>query len=123
MASYTTNLNLEMPTVNEKYDVLKQNTNWQKVDEFAGNVNEQVANIDSTTIITNLDNIPVNSQGFIRLDSSISPYGLTGNIAYQCFGQTANNMTIIAVRLSTGAMYINVRYSGTWGGWKTVNLT
>ena len=38
MASYTTNLNLEMPTVNEKYDVLKQNQNWQKVDDFAGSV-------------------------------------------------------------------------------------
>ena len=46
MASYTTNLNLEMPTVNEKYDVLKQNANWQKVDDYAGTVNEQIATLN-----------------------------------------------------------------------------
>ena len=48
MASYTTNLNLEMPTVNEKYDVLKQNANWQKVDDYAGTVNEQIATLNTT---------------------------------------------------------------------------
>ena len=43
MASYTTNLNLEMPTVDEKYDVLKVNQNWQKIDDGYGTLNNQMA--------------------------------------------------------------------------------
>lgn len=52
MASYTTNLDLEMPTVNEKYDVLKQNQNWQKVDDFAGSVSEQIAKQNIASLFT-----------------------------------------------------------------------
>lgn len=42
MASYTPNLNLEMPTVDEKYDVLKQNANLQKIDTGYGTLNDNL---------------------------------------------------------------------------------
>ena len=43
MASYTTNLNLELPTVNERYDILKVNSNMEKIDDGYGVLNDQMA--------------------------------------------------------------------------------
>ena len=71
MASYTTNLNLEMPTVNEKYDVLKQNANWQKVDDYAGTVNEHIANINKVTTVSGL--VSDSTTGKIEISTSAVP--------------------------------------------------
>ena len=48
MASYTTNLNLELPTVNERYDILKVNSNMEKIDDGYGVLNDQIANLITT---------------------------------------------------------------------------
>ena len=43
MASYTSFLNLEKPTTSERLDVLKINSNWDKIDAGVSALNSQMA--------------------------------------------------------------------------------
>lgn len=45
MASYTSFLNLEKPTTSERLDVLKINSNWDKIDAGISALNSQKANV------------------------------------------------------------------------------
>ena len=42
MASYTSFLNLEKPTTSERLDVLKINSNWDKIDEGVSSLNSNL---------------------------------------------------------------------------------
>ena len=44
MATYTSFLNLEKPTTSERLDVLKINSNWDKIDEGVSSLNSKIAN-------------------------------------------------------------------------------
>ena len=44
MATYTTFLNLEKPSTSERLDVLKINSNWDKIDAGVSALNSQLAN-------------------------------------------------------------------------------
>lgn len=43
MATYTSFLNLEKPTTSERLDVLKINSNWDKIDEGVSSLNSKIA--------------------------------------------------------------------------------
>ena len=52
MATYTSFLNLEKPTTSERLDVLKINSNWDKIDEGVSSLNSNIGNkLDSPTDI------------------------------------------------------------------------
>ena len=44
MATYTSFLNLEKPTTSERLDVLKINSNWDKIDEGVSSLNSKMTN-------------------------------------------------------------------------------
>ena len=50
MATYTTFLNLEKPSTSERLDVLKINSNWDKIDAGVSALNSQKVNITLVTI-------------------------------------------------------------------------
>lgn len=50
MASYTPFLNLEKPTTSERLDVLKINSNWDKIDEGVSSLNSKLTRIYKKTI-------------------------------------------------------------------------
>ena len=52
MASYTAFLNLEKPTTSERLDVLKINSNWDKIDAGVSALNSQIAGYGSSKIYT-----------------------------------------------------------------------
>ena len=59
-------------------------------------LNNKIANVDGTTVITNLDNVPVNSKGRILLDSSISPISnATFYANYICVGSSSYRTIIV----------------------------
>ena len=50
MATYTPFLNLEKPTTSERLDVLKINSNWDKIDEGVSSLNSNIANLPDVEI-------------------------------------------------------------------------
>ena len=50
MATYTSFLNLEKPTTSERLDVLKINSNWDKIDEGVSSLNSKLTQISKITI-------------------------------------------------------------------------
>ena len=52
MATYTSFLNLEKPTTSERLDVLKINSNWDKIDAGVSSLNSQLLNDDLTNTVT-----------------------------------------------------------------------
>ena len=104
-----------------------ENTNW--VAETAGGLNslssnisslsEQIGHINTTTTITNLSNIQVNSQGRIRLDSTVSPTGVSANFNYQCYG-TSDVTTLVVAEIDNNRTWTNTYYQ-RWRGWTSLN--
>lgn len=78
--------------------------------------------IDTTTVINNLDNIPLNAQGRITLGASVSPTGNQATFDFHCFGNSAyRGLTIINTYSNT--MFFNSRHnSSTWKGWEQLAL-
>ena len=110
MASYTTNLNLKKPAVNEMYNVLDWNDNSDKIDTAVGNLNNQIT-----------DRIKC-----IRMDVELDAQGTWGawnyNIGYtnyqllKAFVFTWNNVTVIGANNS----YWNIKVDGLAS--QTVNV-
>ena len=97
MASYTTNLNLEMPTVDEKYDVLKVNQNWQKIDDGYGTLNNQIATLIKSKTYTGTTNTngliyPNNIPSGAYLLDAYTDYGTTALLRFGTGGFRAYNM-------------------------------
>lgn len=127
MASYTSYLNLEMPTVNEKYDVLKQNQNWQKVDDGCSALNSNMENISSIVKKTGTKEIILEAIGYqynasTVLVSLMLPFN-TNNNSYtvtldtvSIIGQGAISLSDITID-SKGYTYIrlSIAKSGTVG--------
>ena len=51
MATETTNLKLHKPATSEKYDVLKQNQNWDKIDNAFGTLNNKINAVGYETLL------------------------------------------------------------------------
>lgn len=57
MATYTTFLNLEKPSTSERLDVLKINSNWDKIDAGVSALNSQLIEYTTMTSGTNLNSL------------------------------------------------------------------
>ena len=79
MASYTTNLNLVKPTINDPFNVEDANSNMQKVDDAYG----KVAILTGTSAPTTST---VGAVGQFYIDTA-------GSILYQCFAVSGNTYT------------------------------
>jgi len=83
-------------------------------------VSGKIAHIDTSTSITNLSNIPLNSQGRISIGSSISPSpGNSLTVNYSCLGTDANR-TLTVIHSQSGTTWINTYYDSAWLGWTQV---
>ena len=128
MASYTSYLNLEMPTVNEKYDVLKQNQNWQKVDDGCSALNSNLAKVVKIDNIYNMNSY----QNADDLISTISNAGIGIYIASCAGGNKLPDLPITQAGtyiVIPNTFYIKIIFLGTNGamyvyvageGWKQV---
>jgi len=75
--------------------------------------------IDTDTLITNLDNIPINAHGRINLDASVSPYETTAVLNFYCYGNQ-DYRSVAVTSTYSNTVYMNSRhYSSTWKGWYT----
>ena len=118
MASYTSFLNLEKPTTSERLDVLKINSNWDKIDAGVSALNSHIE-YNSSTVITNLDSIPVNSQGRITLGGAVSPSGNEITVNFQCYG-VSTRKTLEISSVNSGNSWTSV-YNGTsWSSWVSI---
>ena len=110
MATYTTYLQLEKPSTSELLDVLKINSNWDKIDAAYGSLSNQIT-----------DRIKC-----IRMDVELDAQGTWGawnyNIGYtnyqllKAFVFTWNNVTVIGANNS----YWNIKVDGLAS--QTVNV-
>ena len=69
MATETTNLKLHKPATSEKYDVLKQNQNWDKIDNAFGMLNSKL-----TPIVDELTDVVTPSR------RDMAKYSVSGNM-------------------------------------------
>ena len=82
MATYTSFLNLEKPTTSERLDVLKINSNWDKIDEGVSSLNSKIGAIRTT--------------GYVGVLETFSTSGTSVNFTIPSDG-------LYAVRASTGS--------------------
>ena len=96
---------------------------WAQVSvgEEITSLNGKIQNVDTTTVITNLTDIPLNSQGRIRLGSAVSPTGAEAVFNYICLG-TAGKTTLEVNYTNTNRTFVNTNEGGTWTGWKELAL-
>lgn len=74
---------------------------------------------NSNTAITNLDSIPVNSQGRITLGGSVSPSGNEVTVNFQCYG-VSTRKTLEISSVNSGNSWTSV-YNGTsWSSWVSI---
>ena len=124
MATYTSFLNLEKPTTSERLDVLKINSNWDKIDEGVSSLNSKLANKLSILVVTENNvslnagehkNIavaftsPGNVQAVVLLQSPNSAYIVGSAVAWSADSATIGlyNTASSAV---TGNLVIGVLY-------------
>ena len=73
--------------------------------------------IDTSTAVTNLSSIPVNSQGRIKLDSSVSPISSsTITVNYSCIGNSTSR-TLKIYHTQSNTEWTNSYNSSSWIGW------
>lgn len=78
---------------------------------------------DNTTNISNLSDVPLNSAGVIVLSDSINPFDSTSNIICSFVNVGYSNgdgRLLIVSRNTTGEVFSNTCWSGTWSGWKSM---
>lgn len=78
--------------------------------------------VDSSTSITNLDNIPVGC-GYIKLDGSVSMTGSPFAGEYLCIGDPNGNRSLFMYRYATTTLYVCHRTSGTWTSWTSLTFS
>jgi len=76
--------------------------------------------------ITNLSDVPIGSNGYVRFNAAISPTGALDNFSYWCTG-TDNRRSIIAVynNDTTAKVFVNVMYDPAqteWKGWEQLPI-
>lgn len=77
-----------------------------------------VVNVDITNVITDLDSIPINTMGRVRLAAAVNPTGT--NIVdynYICIG-ISDYRTIILSSTYSDIEFLNTKHGGTWRGWR-----
>lgn len=79
-------------------------------------VAQSTAYIDTVTIITNLNNVPVNNQGRIKLGASVSPTGEDIIVNFSCSGNDTYT-TLRVYDAGNGYAYSISKQAGTWGDW------
>lgn len=83
-------------------------------------VSDKIAHIDTSTSITDLLSIPLNSQGRILIAGSVSPsVGNALNVNYSCVG-TDTNRTLTIIHSQSGTTWINTYSDSEWKGWTQV---
>ena len=111
MATYTPFLNLEKPTTSERLDVLKINSNWDKIDEGVSSLNSKIAYTALTvTKERGASAIAINARQFGRMcvvsgtiDFASAPTAWTNyDIASITSGNTAITSTIYVTALVFG---------------------
>lgn len=110
MATETTNLKLHKPATSEKYDVLKQNQNWDKLDTAYGTLNSKLTwrQIYSNNTYTN------HAGSTLTLSESVSNAKLLLVVAYVNSIASANRILFtIPVNGSVPASYYCLSY-GTY---------
>lgn len=123
MATYTSFLNLEKPTTSERLDVLKINSNWDKIDEGVSSLNSNLTTkIPSTAKIgINYANgtqytFPVTKTNagaysyFLLVGGSSSSSGFVYHGFIHVSGNYATSLTLIG---GTAVPGIEASYDGT----------
>ena len=85
MASYTTNLNLKKPTTSEMYNVLDWNDNSDKIDTFAGGVNNKTYTLTGSYSCV------------VIMGNYVSGYGCTSFVPFM----RSDNVTTITINSAT----------------------
>ena len=71
--------------------------------------------LDETTAV-NIDAIPVNTMGRVRILAQYSPTAAEATYNYECYGSSTRKVLIVTY-LSNGRTWYN-RYTGSWLGWE-----
>lgn len=77
---------------------------------------DNVAFVDVATVITDLDDIVVNSKGRLYLGAAVSPTGSNSGYSYLCVGVDAGK-TLIVWSSGTNKQWTNSKSSSGWSGW------
>lgn len=104
MATFTPYLNLEKPTTSERLDVLKINSNWDKIDAGVSALNSQLfTNQADTTLIDLVKTFNPGTYNF-RLDNATDAPVSSGGVVYKVVKTHGTNDTrciITAMPMST----------------------
>lgn len=71
--------------------------------------------LDDTTAV-NIDAIPINTMGRVRILAQYSPTASEAAFNYECYGSSTRKVLIVTY-LSNGRTWFN-RYTGSWLGWE-----
>ena len=128
MASTTTNIGLTKPAGTDQALISAINGNMDIIDTKMGAVgntsvqgqitalSDQIANVSESTTITNLSDVPVNSQGRLSFSAGVSPTGSAGTFNYSCIGSSARR-SMTAYDTITNKFYNNALGGSGWVGW------
>lgn len=127
----TPNIDLVKPAGTDHALVSVLNSNSDKIDTFAGSTNQAIANISvniqhmtDATIISDLDDIPVGTQGRVKLASALRPNSDASLYDYNCHGEGTTRTLIVSSEYFK-RIWVNYKNGSTWSGWNelVVNST
>jgi len=106
MASYTSFLNLEKPTTSERLDVLKINSNWDKIDAGVSALNSQLETINFQYTFTDV------SAGAGAIQTVSIPNPPSGKTLQLCTVNQSSGLNLVPVWISSisrGTNTVNVQ--------------
>lgn len=125
MASTTTNLALTKPASGEGYSIDVFNQNFQKIDDFAGGVNTNLAKLNTAAAYANnqnLNNYTTTGSYHVGTDTSSSP---TGSTIYGVLVVYSAHDTIVQIFIQTNnKIYTRVKASASsnWSSWEKYSV-
>lgn len=123
MSSTTTNLGLTKPASGESYSLDVVNGNTQKIDDFAGGVNTNLAKLNTAATYAsnqNLNNYTTTGSYHVGTDTSSSPTGAT---IYGILVVYSAHDTIVQIFIRTDNTIFTrakANASSSWSSWKPI---
>ena len=122
MAQTTPNLSLTKQAQNEKNHNTVLNSNWDKVDAFAGSANTAIEKYRATTYTGDADSMP---EGIYYCESTVSNLPSAAAYFVHCMPSKSNSTYAVQIAYQNQTaenIYIRRKRGGTYAGWQQLAM-
>lgn len=114
-----TNVTISIPEFTDQPDQRVNSNGIDKLADAVNALNTHVENLSATTI-SNLSDVPVNSQGRLTFNAGVSPTGSQLAANYQCYGSSTRR-TITITDVGGSSDYVSYYNGSSWTTWKRLS--